>query len=145
MRNQNGFSLIEVIIAVALLGVIALLAAVPAFQPDLYRVNVADQLAEEQIEICRNEEFEALANSSSQRTVTTRGVAVSYTVGVSVEGLNLNPAALSATASTPLDRALTAAEPEPDGSLDPQLKRVTVAVSAGGTVLARRSALLYPE
>ena len=137
MENQKGFSLIEILITVVLLGFIAIMAMSPLQNKQaFYQDNVGEQLAEQTIEVCRNTAYDNLASSNTTTKFTTRGVSTDYDISVTVAGFDV--ANVTASNTYQLDNLLVA----PAGT--PQVTQVTVQVSVNGKLLAQRIAILHP-
>ncbi len=93
MKNEKGFTLIEVIIAVALLGVIAI-AFLSALGTASLAIFIADErataesLARSQMEYVKNQSYDDTNNPPQYSLLS--GIPGGYTVNVTAESLN-NP------------------------------------------------------
>lgn len=92
LKNESGFSLVEVIIAFVLLGIVAMGIARFSYNPESsYQKNVADGLAEQQVEEARasgSKGFVGLGNANDSVSIQTQGKTVIYYCERVVDNLN---------------------------------------------------------
>lgn len=137
MQQEHGFSLVEILISIFLIGLIALIASAPMFNNHYYRRNVAETLAESAIESCRNIGY-SVTNKIATSTIETQGLNVTYTIQTTVTGYDINNISFGNTYHQ--NTILV----NPAISTDPLVKKVSVKVTANNLILAERS-LLIPK
>lgn len=148
MKNENGFSLIEVIVAMVLLGIVICGTALFKYHdPGIFARNTAVLLAERKIEDCRqlaSTGFADVSNDNNSITIMTHGTNVTYNWRISVASFNYIANAINRNASNTLNSSMSSMFTEAGSANinNAQIKRVTVTVSVGGQTLVTRTALI---
>lgn len=142
MRNDSGFTIIEAMVAIVILGLIATFALMPRQNVDQFRRNVAMHLVDELIETARGTPFTNLQNANDNVVVLTRGQNVTYNRTITVVGWNVDVVNNGQTYE--LTNILSTQRPWPNANIDnSHVKEVTVQVRVGGgTPLAARTILI---
>lgn len=148
MKNENGFSLIEVIVAMVLLGIVICGTALFKYHdPGIFARNVAVLIAERKIEDCRelaSTGFANLSNDSDSITIMTHGKNVTYNWNITVDSFNYRTNAVNRNGTNTLNLSMSSMFTAANSANinNAQIKRVRVTISVGAQTLATRTALI---
>ena len=142
MRTEYGFTLLEAVIAITLLGLIAVMGSMAWTNPRAQRqVNVAINLAEEGIEQCMNRDYDSI-DYLEENGIDIDGV--TFDRIVVVRSFDINSGVFNAGGDNELSDLLTNEKPsgDPDFNNNP-IKEVRVTIqSPSGNALAVRTAII---